>query len=118
MPSPTTWSARTKRRFEQRKRIRGNEKYEVVNYVMAFSLLLWTALTRWSRTVDSFDMLVMPAESPVASVVAGVVGHYEVGIASVIASLESLVESSELSPVQADSLRRALMALRVVSNAE
>ena len=115
MPSPTTWLARAKRRFEQRKRVHGNEKFEVVNYVMNFSLLLWTALTRWSRVVDSYDRMVMPTESPVASVVAGVVGHYEMGIASVIASLES--ESSDLSPAQAASIRRALMALRIAPDA-
>ena len=85
---------------------------------MNFSLLLWTALTRWARTVDSLDRLVMPVASPVASVVAGIVGHYEVGIASVIASLESLVESPELSPANADSIRRALVALRILSDAE
>ena len=118
MQTPSGWPASVKRRFEERKRIHGNKEVEVVNYVMSFSLLLWTALVRWCRHVDAYDLLRMPAESPVASVVAGVAGHYEVGIAAVIASLESLIESSELSPAQAEVIRRALTALCIVSDAE
>ena len=118
MQTPSGWASSIKRRFEQRKRTHGNKEYEVENYVMAFSLLLWTALVRWCRHVDAYDLLQMPATSSVASVVAGVAGHYELGIAAVIASLEALVGSSDLSSVQLLEIARALAALRIMSEAE